>query len=200
MTNNPRMVLLAMALAFLLPVVIAVVLFSMDEIWRPSGTVNHGELVSPVRPVKEVALQQLDGTPINAETLRGKWTYAYIDRSDCDEICQHNLYKIRQVRLAQAGEALRVQRLFVVLDDARPDSLQALLAEHPGLIAASAAENALQAFMRPFDIKPGSPVDQAQRVYLIDPLGNLMMSYDPSTEPKGMIKDLERLLKFSKIG
>ena len=38
------------------------------------------------------------------------------------------------------------------------------------------------------------------QIYLIDPLGNVMMSYPKDATAKGMQKDLKRLLKVSKIG
>ena len=35
-------------------------------------------------------------------------------------------------------------------------------------------------------------------IFLIDPYGYLMMQYPKGTEPKGIIKDIERLIKNSK--
>jgi hypothetical protein len=43
-------------------------------------------------------------------------------------------------------------------------------------------------------------MEAAGRVYFIDPLGNLMMYYRPDADPGGMLKDLRKLLKYSKIG
>jgi hypothetical protein len=40
----------------------------------------------------------------------------------------------------------------------------------------------------------------AEHIYLIDPLGNLMMSYAPDAKPKGMLEDMKRLLRLSHIG
>ena len=37
-------------------------------------------------------------------------------------------------------------------------------------------------------------------LYLVDPLGNVMMSYNPKQSPKDIYSDLTRLLKASKIG
>ena len=37
-------------------------------------------------------------------------------------------------------------------------------------------------------------------IYLIDPLGNVMMCYPKTATAKGMKKDLKRLLKVSRIG
>jgi len=37
-------------------------------------------------------------------------------------------------------------------------------------------------------------------IYLVDPLGNLMMRFPPDLEPKSLLKDLKHLLKVSRIG
>jgi hypothetical protein len=39
-----------------------------------------------------------------------------------------------------------------------------------------------------------------RHIYVVDPLGNLMMRYPEDPDPGRVIKDLERLLKLSRIG
>jgi len=51
-----------------------------------------------------------------------------------------------------------------------------------------------------FPTYDGAAPDAAGRSYLVDPLGNLMMSYPADAAPKGMLKDLKRLLRLSHIG
>jgi hypothetical protein len=46
----------------------------------------------------------------------------------------------------------------------------------------------------------GIAPETADRLYLIDPLGNLMMSYAPDAKPKGLLEDLKRLLGLSQVG
>ena len=43
------------------------------------------------------------------------------------------------------------------------------------------------------ELKPGT-------IYLIDPIGNLMMKYDTTSTSRGMLKDIKKLLKISNIG
>jgi hypothetical protein len=40
----------------------------------------------------------------------------------------------------------------------------------------------------------------SDHIYLVDPLGNLMLRFPRDPEPRLMIKDLARLLKASQIG
>ena len=86
---------------FLAPVVVAALMFYVFPEWRPSGTVNHGQLVTPVRPLPAFQKQTLAGDNIDETYLRGKWTFVYLQRGACDAGCVERLYTIRQVRLAR---------------------------------------------------------------------------------------------------
>ena len=87
----------------------------------------------------------------------------------------------------------RVQRVFVAEGgccDAR-----FLHDEHPDLIVIRATPAAAPLLALLPDGGSAEP-----RVYLIDPLGNLMMFYDADVKPKGMLEDIKRLLRLSSIG
>jgi len=47
---------------------------------------------------------------------------------------------------------------------------------------------------------PQFPGNVVEHIYLVDPLGNLMLRFPPDPDPSRMIKDLERLLRYSRIG
>jgi hypothetical protein len=145
--------------------------------WAPGTTDNYGELLAP---------QALSGPPLDA--ARGKWTLVAFDAAACDAHCEKKLYFMRQIRRAQGKEMERVARLWVLTDAGAPRT--EVLAAIEGTLVARAGD----AFSRRF---PGNPTDH---IYLIDPLGNLMMRYPRDPQPKGMIKDLQRLLKYSRIG
>jgi cytochrome oxidase Cu insertion factor (SCO1/SenC/PrrC family) len=145
--------------------------------WASGTTSNHGELIQP-RP--------LSG-PL--EALRGKWVLVSLDAASCDAQCERKLYFMRQVRKAQGKEADRIERLWLLTDAKapRPEVLTAI---------EGARVEALKnpAFAENF---PGKP---AEHIYLVDPLGNLMMRFPREPDPSKMIKDLQRLLKYSRIG
>ena len=42
--------------------------------------------------------------------------------------------------------------------------------------------------------------DAPYSLYVVDPLGNLMMRFDTRGDPKGLLEDLKKLLKLSHIG
>jgi hypothetical protein len=137
--------------------------------WSPGGASNYGELLAP-KPVS------------GFEALRGKWVLVAFDAAACDPYCEKKLYFMRQVRRAQGKEMDRVERLWVVTDGGKPRA--ELLAAIEGT---RIEKNQDKGF-------PGKAVDH---IYLVDPLGNLMMRFPRDPDPSKMLKDLQRLLKYS---
>lgn len=199
--NQRTLVPVLFLLVFFGPMVAAWVVYAKIDRWQAIGTTNRGELVAPARPLTGFALQEATGTPLGADYLHGKWTLIYIADSQCPEACREAIYYMRQVRLALGADAHRVQRLLVLTDASRVAALQPFLQDYPGMAIATAEQPALERFLKLFEGAAGaSSGGTAGRVYVVDPLGNLMMSYPPDAAPKGMLKDLQRLLKVSQIG
>ena len=195
-----RQALVLLALLFMTPAFVAWVMHnSSEQGWRPEGTTNRGMLIHPARPLTLPAEMMIAGEPAN-DFLQGKWTLLYIGDADCDAVCNENLYKMRQVRTAQNENMRRVQQLYLVQDEAVPAALQTLLDnEYHGMaVTLLTADQAEQ--ISPYFLIDGISMQAAERVYIVDPLGNLMMFYPPDANPGGMLKDLKKLLKFSKIG
>jgi hypothetical protein len=194
-----RRSLLLLALLFLAPVAIAFALYYSGNGWRPKGNVNHGDLVTPARPLPQVALQTPAGTTTDPKFLLDTWSLIYVGRFEngrCDARCLEALYQIRQVRLSLNEKSDRVQR--VLLYSGVCCEQPFFDTEHAGLIAVSIDSPDGQRLLREF----GDPamVLTAGRIYLSDPLGNLMMQYEPKSDPKHLREDLGRLLKLSHIG
>lgn len=194
--NRARLAFIGLVLLFVVPIVAAIVMHSIGGGVGTSHTVNRGELVKPARPVGEHVLLREQGEALPSDYFMGKWTMVYIDSGECNEDCQANLYTIRQSRLALGGEKERVQRLMVLTDGKVSVNLRELLKEHFGMDVVTA--QSLESFANVFN-KDGATA-ATRRIYLVDPLGNLMMQYPVNMEPKGIIKDMERLLKYSRIG
>ena len=197
--RRPAVILILLALVFAGPPVAAWIVYANLDHWRP-GTTNHGELIAPPRPLEGFTLQRVDGTALDAAYLRGKWTLVYIGPADCAEACRRAIYYMRQVRLALGQDADRVQRLFVPADPAQAAALRDFLEDYPGMTVASGTEAELQEFLGRFIAAIGPRRAAPGRVYIVDPLGNLMMTYPPDAAPKGMLKDLQRLLRVSQVG
>jgi len=156
--------------------------------WPPSGRTNYGELIDP-RPLPAVPLTLLDGKSFSLADLKGRWVMIQADGTGCGAACQAKLFSMRQVRLAQGRNMDRVERVWLLLDPGRPAPEIARLCE--GAIVARAAPALVAAL---------PAVDARDHIYLVDPRGNLMLRFPKDADPKRMIKDLERLLKYSSIG
>ncbi len=194
-----RLVLFLLAGVFLCGFLIAYALYFLG--WRPARTGNYGELILPPRPLAAVgAFATLEGGTLGPDALRGKWTYVSFATGDCSRPCVQNLYKMRQVVAAQGKDAPRVQRWLVVTDTSALDWLRDALEEYPGMQVIIGPRATVQAFARQFMLFSGKSSENPNRIYLVDPLGNLMMRYPSDADANGMRKDLARLLRVSRIG
>jgi cytochrome oxidase Cu insertion factor (SCO1/SenC/PrrC family) len=194
--TSSRRTLLIVAALFLVPLAAAFLFFYSG--WRPVGQVNRGELIQPVRTLPEAVLLSAEDQQLDAKFLRGKWTLAYVGEGSCDARCVEALTLIRQTSLALGKDSERVQRVFFVTGECC--NQQYLTTEHAGLISARLDEAADREFLALFPGTGATPASRAGRIYIIDPLGNLMMSYAPESPPKGLLEDLKKLLKLSRIG
>jgi hypothetical protein len=204
--RRQRRILIGVALIFFAPLGLSFYLY-YGRNWHPGGRVNAGELIDPARPLPSLSLPlagasaasgaDASGTSrqTNAQFLKGKWTFLYIQHGRCDDECRRHLYDTRQVRLALDREMHRVQRVFI--GDSDCCDWAELRAAHPDLIAirASAADEPLLALL-----PVRADAANSHRIYLVDPLGNAMMFYAPGVRSKGMLEDMKRLLRLSSIG
>jgi cytochrome oxidase Cu insertion factor (SCO1/SenC/PrrC family) len=156
----------------------------------PAGHTNYGELVN-APPLPDARLQLVDGTAFETSALRGKWILLMVDSARCPEACRRKLFTLRQLRLTQGREMERIERAWLISDDGAvapqlADDFRGtrmLRAAGSGWLAALPAARPMTDY-----------------IYVIDPLGNVVLRYAQDAEPGRMIKDLTRLLKTSRIG
>ena len=185
--------LAGLAALFLLPLVMALFTYYGTG-WRPAQRVNHGVLITPARPLPPVRLPQPGVTAAAYGTpFRGRWSLVYVGNGACDSPCRQALYVMRQTRLALNNDMTRLQRLFLASGDC--SACERLARADPGLDVLDAAGAAGTALLREFP-SPG----REHSLFVVDPLGNLMMSYDARRDPHGLLGDLKKLLKLSHIG
>jgi hypothetical protein len=186
-----RRTLIIVAAMFFLPVAVAFSLY-YGKLWRPANSASKGELIDPARPLKVAGLRHADGTPAEASALSGKWTLVYIGDGRCDEACRESLSFGRQSRLALNNEMTRVQRVFLATANCCDNEY--LAREQAGLVALDASSPEAAALLAQF------PGERAHTLFIVDPLGNLMMRHDASHTSKDLLSDLKKLLKLSHIG
>ena len=187
MSINGHRTIWLMAAISVLPMIAAFVFY---VVWRPQGGINHGELLE-TRPLPHTVLSDLTGNTFSSDQLLGKWLLVTIQPPACDKKCQSKLYYLRQARLTQGENMNRIERLWLLNGSGTPE--QSLIAGHPGLRIARPVD---PAWLATFPTKGAA----AEHIYLIDPLGNLVLRYNDDVNPKGMVNDLTRLLKVSRLG
>ena len=163
--------------------------FVAYQLWRPSATTNHGALLE-ARALPDAPLRRVDGSVFRLSELKGKWLLVMADSGSCDAWCERKLYTIRQLRLAHGKGAGRIERVWLVTDEAVPAA--AALNGYEGTHVARAAGSEVLAAL---------PAASAlnDHMFIVDPLGNAVLRYGRDAEPSRMIKDISRLLKASRV-
>ncbi len=191
--RSNRRTLVFLIILFGLPYLASFSLFFHPE-WLPEKTLNKGDLITPVRPVAGL---MKDLRAVGEVTdLSGHWSLLGIGGRTCADACRQNLYKMRQVRRALGVDRRRVVRYYLVPSDWDSAQYATVLPEYQGtqlLIYDPPSQETLW----PFRVDEADPQGQ---VYIIDPEANLMMRYVPDAEAKGMLEDLQQLLKAAKSG
>jgi len=161
---------------------------------KPEGRTNYGDLIDPrAFPIPELGLATLDGNSASLEQFKGKWIFLQIDAADCQKACADKLYYMRQLRLTQGKDMDRIERVWLVTDKAPLQT--SLMRQYDGTTMLRVDPAKLAAWL-PTD----AGTTAADHLYLIDPLGNLMMRFPKNFDPNKIKKDITKLLKASRIG
>lgn len=160
---------------------------------RPQGEARHANLVEPQPLPAALPLRTLDGAAVDAATLRGQWLLVTVGSGACDADCERRLYLQRQLREMTGRERDRIDKVWLVVDDAPlREPLRAALQAAPAVTVLRVPRDALQRWLQP---APGAALES--HLYVVDPMGNWMMRAPPSPEPAELKRDLERLLRAS---
>lgn len=196
--RRSRIGLITLAVLFLGPMLAAIVAYKTG--WQPGGLTAQGQLLSPARPAPELPLSSGGVELASGALLRGKWTLLYYGDNDCAQGCQQALYNMRQVWKSLGRKRKRVQGVYLLYQAQPAPALQDFLAaEHAGLILAQPSAAAAE-WNRYFALEGSIAPLAADNIYLIDPLGNWVLYYQPDDPAKGLLKDLKKLLRTSQIG
>lgn len=158
--------------------------------YQPDGRVNYGELVEGSQ-LPDVPLKLAGGEGFSFAQLRGKWLFVTVDAAACDAYCDKKLWQIRQVRKTQGKYPERIERVWLITDGGMPGERQR--GEYEGTWFVNASGSAV------LDALPHAGA-LSDHVFLVDPLGNVVLRYPRDADPTRIKKDLQRLLRVSRIG
>lgn len=185
MLTRYRPLLLILAL-LILPFIIGGGLYAWG--WRPAQASSHGELITPPRELPP--LFDATGTRLDKAAFNDHWSLVVAGAGPCEAACKKWIVATRQIHVALYKQMSRVQRSWLT-DQSAPDSA-ALLALQPDLQTLVATDSVARSA---FDLDAAG-----HRVYVLDPTGRIILRYAPDTDPRGILKDMERLLRYAWAG
>lgn len=189
--RRSRRRLLLIVAVFAAPILVAMGWYALAPRLAPAAPA-HGQLIEPARPLEPFAVERAGADPYTRADLRGHWTMVVTLDGRCGERCRDRLYATRQIHDALGEDRIRVRRVAIAPNGAETGGLREVLRQHPRLTVL--AQRGHGEFARQL---PDAPTGT---VFLIDPFGNLMMRFGPEATADGILNDLERLLKVSRIG
>lgn len=207
--NRSKLPLVLILVISLAPVVLALLAYYVPALGlKPQATTNYGALIEPQRPMPDASalpLTDLDGQTFELESLRGQWVLVSAGPAACPESCVRNLFILRNSHASQGKDVERLSRVWFVLDDGDVDSK--ILDAYKGTHALRANPEQLADFLTTITMDSDKSVftpmaedDAALPMWIIDPLGNLMMEFPPDADPLKVRDDIRKLLRNSRIG
>jgi cytochrome oxidase Cu insertion factor (SCO1/SenC/PrrC family) len=196
MTSNANMpgrsnaTLWLLLASFILPAVAAYAYFFFGD--RPEPD-TYGELITPVVDIETLELTDVLDNPIPRKELTSSWRMFYISAGSCAEQCEQSLYNMRQINTALGKNQSRVDHAVLHSATVQPEFIELLEQQHPHVLRARIPVQKLQL------LQLQNPAQQSA-IYLMDPHGNIMMRFADGLDPKLILKEINKLLKISRIG
>jgi len=187
-----RMIFVLMLIFFIVPIFVVIGMYKLN--WKPSGE-SLGDLIKPPHEMVTPTNFINETDKIILPTMwKGKWSMVYVTES-CEEACYAKLQEMRQLHVSLYKDIARAQRVLIT----HTKQLEKVKQDFPGMLIINAPNEAVNSIISEFEVDEFNPA-LANRLYLVDPLGFLMMRYQAETPTKAVLQDLKRLLKTSWAG
>jgi len=196
--RRSRLILLLLVAIFALPLGVATLLYYHPQLWTPTSFTNHNKLLQPIHSFNTFDWQEESGETFGLDRLLGHWTLLHLGHGDCLDACQTVLDNTRQVRLSLGHNINRLQRLYLEMTPLPADRKAMLEKEHSRMVWLQGEADDLQQLQNLLGAEVTDPA--RLHVYLVDPLGNVILRYTPALTGSDLLKDLRKLLRNSRIG
>lgn len=196
-TMKPLIMVLLLSLS---PVIAALLVYYNPE-WRPDGNTNYGQLIEPQRPMPsatELPLTTLNGEPFDLKSLKGQWLLVTADSGGCDDACAKKLFILRNTHAMNGKNVDRIRRVWFVTDNLPVP--QKVLDAYVGTVIVRADPATLARYLPVPLGQLETAAGLAESMWMIDPIGNLILQYPRETDPIQLRKDIGKLLHSSRIG
>ena len=196
---TPRAALILIAAMFIVPLALAWMMYSGIIDYRPGSTRNHGRLVEPPQPIAWSGLRVDDETVATGQNpFAGHWLLLHAVPDPCDDPCRAAVTDLRQVHRAAGRDQARIQ-VALLQEGPDPAAADRLREIYPLFHLVDDADRGLWPTLDGIAAQGAAPGTAGGGTFLVDPLGNIMMAYEPGSDPNGLKKDLKRLLTWSKL-
>ena len=182
-------------IAFVAPVVLAYVMFFFVEV---KSFVNHGEILNPIVHISSFKLTDEANEIIPRAELTYKWRLISFVGRDCDQVCESRLYDTRQIHTSLGKDQHRLIRMFVHLEPAGESLVKLIDTTHENVIHVNGDVNTIKKTLG-INIRDDASITNNE-IYIMDPMGNVMMRFTQDQPNKELLFDLKKLLKASQIG
>jgi hypothetical protein len=187
-----RKVLLLMLVFFAVPIIVVIMMYQLN--WKPTGE-SIGELVTPARLINSVLeLQDSSGKKVEPQFWQERWSIVYV-ADECEQQCMGKLHDMRQLHVSLYKDMMRAQRVLLTTTQ----DVSKIKSDYPDMIVINQPVVNLGGFAQQFQIGQENAAT-SNRLYLVDPLGHLMMSYRQDVPLADVRKDVTRLLRYSWAG
>jgi len=192
MQRKGRRVFVYMLIFFLVPIVVVIMMYQLN--WKPSGA-SLGELVTPPRLLAStLELKTSEALAVSPVFWKERWSIVYV-AENCERACLDKLAAMRQLHVSLYKDMVRAQRVLITSSQ----NVTAIKRDYPDLLVINQPASALASLAQQFQLE-GENIKTSNRLYLVDPLGHLMMSYQATVPLSDVRKDVARLLRYSWAG
>ena len=161
---------LLIVFVFILPFIFAKYFFDNDAT-STRGTTNHGSFL-------------VDEANIASLADNDHWVILQVIDGKCDTSCKDNMHMLRQINTALGKDMGRVKRYLL---NNSTDENTVYLDNYPKVIVLDRTETLYNRLTK-----------MDERIFIADPFGKIILGYENDFIAKGLLKDIKKLLKFSK--
>ena len=192
MQRKGRKVFMLMVVFFVVPIIVVILMYKFN--WKPNGN-SLGELVNPPHLMSSSnGLTDYQNSTLTDQFWKKKWSIVYVS-NECQKTCQDKLHDLRQLHVSLYKDIERAQRVLIT----NTQDVAKIQQDYPDLIIINKPETSVLNMANEFQINTENPMT-SNRIYLVDSLGYLMMSYPASMPLADVRKDITRLLRYSWAG
>jgi hypothetical protein len=177
------------------------------------STVNKGNLILPPADITDLAMTDVSGAPLfksfeeiiaeiesDDDYIPQPWLMVYVTATTCDAVCEERVHLLRQMHITLNEDMPRVRRYYLNAtgDELPTQTAEFFRQEFPSMGIAQGNKQAILDNLAAKNIV--IDLDNNSYVFFVDPVGNVMMYYEPHHPIQDIKTDLEKLLGLSSLG